>query len=89
MTIRLHVGDLPAGLVRGPGVAVDTETLGLDATRDRLCVVQLSDGDGTAELVRFAPARRARPISSRCSPIRTLKLFHFARFDLADVLTPS
>ena len=84
MTIRLHRGDLP-DLARYKGaVAIDTETMGLDPHRDRLCVVQLSPGDGSADVVQIAaePDRRAQPRSG-CSPIPSmLKIFHFARFDL-------
>jgi ribonuclease D len=57
MTIEVHEGDLPAGLSFGDTVAVDSETLGLDLRRDRLCVVQLSAGDGTCHLVHFPDAR--------------------------------
>ena len=84
MTIRLHVGDLPSGLDLGPVVAIDTETLGLEVTRDRLCVVQLSRGDGTAEVVQIAPGQtRAPHLEKLLADPRTLKLFHFARFDIA------
>ena len=55
MTIHLHQGDLPDGLSLGPVVAIDTETMGLDPRRDRLCLVQISDGSGDEHLVRFAP----------------------------------
>jgi ribonuclease D len=87
MTVRLHYGDLPDGLELGSVTAVDTETLGLDVRRDRLCVVQLSRGDGTAEVVRIAPGQKHAPNLQRlfADPAK-LKLFHFARFDLA-VLT--
>ena len=61
MTIRFHRGDLPDGLDLGPIVAIDTETLGLDVRRDRLCVVQLSRGDGTAEVVQIAPGQKRAP----------------------------
>jgi ribonuclease D len=84
MTIRLHVGDLPSGLDLGPVVAVDTETLGLEVTRDRLCVVQLSCGDGTAEVVQIAPGQtRAPHLEKLLADPQALKLFHFARFDIA------
>jgi ribonuclease D len=84
MKIKLHKGDLPDGLKLGPMVAVDTETLGLNTARDRLCLVQLSDGDGTAHLVQFAPySYRAPNLTRLLSDGAVMKLFHFARFDLA------
>ena len=87
MTIRSHRGDLPDGLDLGPVVAIDTETLGLDVKRDRLCVVQLSRGDGTAEVVQIAPGQKRAPnLEKLFADSAALKLFHFARFDLA-VLT--
>lgn len=84
MSISLHHGDLPAGLELGPEIAVDTETMGLQPGRDRLCVVQLSAGDGAAHLVQFAAGAYAAPNLVRLlgDPKRT-KLFHYARFDLA------
>jgi ribonuclease D len=84
MTIRLHKGDLPADLDLGPVVAIDTETLGLNPHRDRLCLVQLSSGDGNAELVQIPPGPVLAPNLGRllADPAVT-KLFHFARFDLA------
>jgi ribonuclease D len=84
MSISLHRGDLPDGIDLGPVVAVDSETMGLQPGRDRLCVVQLSAGDGTAHLVQFAPGTYRAPNLSRLltDPDR-LKLFHYARFDLA------
>lgn len=84
MSISLHHGDLPAGLELGPEIAVDTETMGLQPGRDRLCVVQLSAGDGAAHLVQFAAGAYAAPNLVRLlgDPRRT-KLFHYARFDLA------
>jgi ribonuclease D len=84
MSIRLHRGDLPAGLDFGTSVAVDTETLGLNPHRDRLCVVQLSRGDGTAEVVQI-PRDGAPPINliRLLGDPGVLKIFHFARFDLA------
>ena len=84
MSFRLHIDDLPAGLDFGAAVAVDTETLGLNPNRDRLCVVQLSRGDGTAEVVqikRVGP-RPERLLRLLAEPAVT-KIFHFARFDLA------
>ena len=84
MTIRLHRGDLP-DLSRYQGaVAVDTETMGLDLQRDRLCVVQLSPGDGSADVVQIAPGATDAPNLKRLLADPALvKIFHFARFDLA------
>jgi ribonuclease D len=83
MTIRLHRGDLP-DLARYPGsVAIDTETMGLDPRRDRLCVVQLSPGDGSADVVQIPPgARNAPNIKALLADPARLKIFHFARFDI-------
>jgi len=83
MTIRLHQGDLPAGVAVAPIVAIDTETLGLNHHRDRLCVVQLSMGDGDAELVQIARGQtRAENLVKLLADPKVLKLFHFARFDM-------
>jgi ribonuclease D len=84
MTIRLHRGDLP-DLARYSGpVAVDTETMGLEPHRDRLCVVQLSPGDGTADVVQVLPGSVDAPNLKRLLGDPAVpKLFHFARFDLA------
>lgn len=84
MTIHLHRGDLPPDLELGEVIAVDTETMGLVPARDRLCLVQISAGDGDAHLVQFADRRYEAPNLVRLlgDPTR-LKLFHFARFDLA------
>jgi len=84
MTHWLHQGDLPDGIDWGRTVAVDTEAMGLNPHRDRLCLVQLSAGDGNAHLVQFAPAEYGAPNLRRLlgDPCVT-KLFHFARFDLA------
>ena len=84
MKIKLHKDDLPDGLDLGPLVAIDTETLGLRPGRDRLCLAQLSSGDGTAHLVQFAAGSYAAPNLKRLlsNPAQT-KLFHFARFDIA------
>ncbi|HEY7457137.1 MAG TPA: ribonuclease H-like domain-containing protein [Xanthobacteraceae bacterium] len=84
MTIRLHRGDLPDLSAYGTVVAIDTETLGLNPNRDRLCVVQLSPGDGSADVVQFPVGDTEAPNLVRLlrDPKR-LKLFHFARFDLA------
>ena len=84
MKIRLHKDDLPHGLDLGPAVAVDTETLGLVPARDRLCLVQLSSGDGSAHLVQFRPGNYEAPNLKRLlADPGVLKLYHFARFDLA------
>ena len=84
MTIRVHAGDLPKGLDLGPVVAIDTETMGLEVGRDRLCVVQLSCGDGTAEVVQIAPGQtRAPNLEALLADRSVLKLFHFGRFDMA------
>jgi ribonuclease D len=87
--IHLHRGDLPDALDLGVVVAVDTETMGLDPRRDRLCLVQLSAGDGHAHLVQLAPERLGGD-GYHCPNLKrlladpgTVKLFHFARFDVA------
>jgi ribonuclease D len=88
-TIFLHKHDLPEGLNLGPLVAIDTETMGLNPHRDRLCLVQLSAGDGTAHLVQIIPAALGGK-GADCPNLKALltdgevtKLFHFARFDIA------
>ena len=82
--IHLHHHDLPEGLDLGRTVAVDTETMGLDPHRDRLCLVQLSSGDGSAHLVKIGlPASPAPRLAALLADKRVEKLFHFARFDLA------
>ena len=83
MTIRLHRGDLPADFRPGPALAVDTETLGLNPHRDRLCVVQLSRGDGGADVVQIVPGERPERLIAAMADPGCLKIFHFARFDLA------
>jgi ribonuclease D len=84
MTIRFHRGDLPLGYAPGDAVAVDTETLGLNPHRDRLCVVQVSRGDGAADVVQI-PQGGPRPdrLADILADPGVLKIFHFARFDLA------
>lgn len=83
-TIEVHRGDLPAGVDFGEVVAVDTETMGLNPHRDRLCVVQLSAGDGTCHLVHFPTAAYDAPrLKALLADPAVTKLFHFARFDLA------
>ena len=84
MTIRVHKGDLPDGVRFSNGVAIDTETLGLRPHRDRLCVVQLSGGDGNAEVVQIARGQTQAPNLVRLlADPGVLKLFHFGRFDIA------
>ena len=84
LTIYLHKTDLPDGLDLGPIVAIDTETMGLDPRRDRLCVVQLSAGDGHAHLVQIARGQTRAPNLERLlTNPDVLKLFHFGRFDIA------
>ena len=84
MTIRVHQGDLPVDFIAGPSVAIDTETLGLRPHRDRLCVVQLSRGDGCADVVQIARGQNRAPNLDRllADPAVT-KIFHYARFDVA------
>jgi ribonuclease D len=84
MAIALHRNDLPAGISFGSAVAVDTETLGLNPLRDRLCLVQLSAGDGNAHLVQLLPGGEAPArLKALLADPAVLKIFHFARFDLA------
>ena len=84
MALHLHRGDLPKNLDLGPTVAVDSETMGLDPRRDRLCLVQLSAGDGDHHLVQFAAGKyRAPRLKAMLTDPDVTKLFHFARFDLA------
>ena len=84
MANHLYKGDLPDGLDLGPVVAVDCETMGLEPHRDRLCVVQLSGGDGNAHLVQVAKGQTEAPNLCRLLRDETvLKLFHYGRFDIA------
>jgi ribonuclease D len=85
MTIRFHRHDLPdLSNYRGEAVAIDTETLGLDPHRDRLCLVQLSPGDGTADIVQIAPGQREAPnLTALLADPAVTKLFHYGRFDIA------
>jgi ribonuclease D len=84
MTIRVHSGDLPADIDFGSAVAIDTETLGLDVRRDRLCVVQLSSGDGSAEILQITHGQTRAPNLERLlADPAVVKLFHFGRFDMA------
>lgn len=83
-TITLYQGDIPADLSFGKTVAVDTESLGLHVKRDRLCVVQISTGDGNAHLVQFAPGQYEAPnLKKMLADPGITKLFHFGRADLA------
>jgi ribonuclease D len=84
MAIKLYKGDLPQGLDFGASVAVDTETLGLIPRRDKLCLVQLSSGDGNAHLVQLDRSGYDAPnLKALLTNPEVLKLFHFARFDVA------
>jgi len=84
MTIRLHRGDLPNLNAYKGAVAIDTETMGLDPHRDRLCVVQLSPGDGSADVVQIAAGQKQAPnLQKLLADKSVLKLFHYARFDIA------
>jgi ribonuclease D len=88
MAIHLYQNDLPDGLNLGAVVAIDTETMGLNPARDRLCLVQLSSGDGDAHLVQIARGQAAAP--NLCAMLvdpNVLKLFHFGRFDIAALQT--
>ncbi|MFL1461028.1 ribonuclease D [Roseococcus sp. DSY-14] len=89
--VHLHLHDLPDGLELGPVIAVDTETMGLDPRRDRLCLVQLSAGDGAAHLVQLIPTAlggrgyAAPNLARLMADPAVVKLFHFARFDVAAI----
>ncbi len=83
MAITLHKGDLPDGLLFGDIVAIDSETMGLDPHRDRLCLVQLSRGDGDAHLVQFTQGYNAPNLVKLLADPAITKLFHFGRFDIA------
>jgi len=87
MAVHLHEEDLPEGVLAPGPVAVDTETMGLITPRDRLCVVQIADGEGDEHLVRFAPGSSfdAPNLKAVLADPARLKLYHFARFDLAAV----
>ncbi|MEZ5656508.1 MAG: ribonuclease D [Sphingobium sp.] len=87
MTVYFHEEDLPAGVLAEGPVAIDTETMGLITPRDRLCVVQISDGNGDEHLVRFAPGSRydAPNLKAIVADPARLKLFHFGRFDIAAI----
>jgi ribonuclease D len=82
--ITIHDGDLPDGLDLGSVVAIDTETMGLIPQRDRLCLIQLSSGDGDAHLVRISREQTVAPnLCAMLADPRVLKLFHYGRFDIA------
>ncbi len=84
MANHLYRGDLPDGLDLGPVVAIDCETMGLNPHRDRLCLVQMSGGDGEAHLVQIARGQSAAPnLQAMLADPQVLKLFHFGRFDIA------
>jgi ribonuclease D len=84
MTVELYRGDLSKNLDLGPAVAIDTETLGLNPLRDRLCLAQLSSGDGNAHLVQFDRGAYDAPnLKALLGDEKVLKIFHFARFDVA------
>jgi ribonuclease D len=84
MAVELSQGDLPDGARFGAAVAIDTETMGLRPHRDRLCLVQLSGGNGDAQIVRFAAGRYDAPrLRALLTDPNVLKIFHFARFDIA------
>ena len=84
MTVDLHQGDLPDGLDLGESVAIDTETMGLRPDRDRLCLVQLSSGDGNAHIVQLTQGAYDAPnLKTLLLDPKVTKLFHFARFDVA------
>jgi ribonuclease D len=84
MTVYLHEGDLPAGVLAPGPVAVDSETMGLNPHRDRLCLLQISDGHGDEHLVRFSPGDYDAPnLKAVLADPARLKLMHFARFDIA------
>lgn len=84
VAIHLYQNDLPDGLDLGDSVAVDTETMGLDPRRDRLCLVQLSKGDGNAHLVQIANGQKSAPNLERLmADPKVVKVFHFGRFDIA------
>ena len=84
MTIRLHRGDLPDLSRYTTSVAIDTETMGLNPHRDRLCVVQMSNGDGSADVIQIAQGQRDAPnLKALLADPKVTKIFHFARFDVA------
>ena len=82
-SVELYRGDVPPGRLTGRVIAIDTETMGLDPHRDRLCLVQLSQGDGTAVLAQFSGNYDAPELKRLLADESVLKLFHFGRFDMA------
>ena len=87
MTIHFHEEDLPEGVLAAGALAVDTETMGLHPGRDRLCLVQIADGQGDEHLVRFGPTSdfAAPNLKAVLADPSRVKLYHFARFDLASI----
>ena len=86
MTIHFYQDDIPSELDFGASIAIDTETQGLNLQRDRLCLIQLSSGNGDAHLVQFEKKKYTAPnLRKLLSDKKTLKIFHFARFDLAAI----
>ena len=86
LTVHLYQDDIPAEITFENSIAIDTETQGLLLQRDRLCLIQLSDGNGDAHLVQFSPNQYAAPnLKQQLNNPETLKIFHFARFDLAAI----
>lgn len=84
MAVKLYRGDLPADFKPGASIAIDTETMGLNPRRDRLCVVQISTGDGNAHVLQIEPGQTAAPrLKAVLEDPAVLKIFHFARFDVA------
>jgi ribonuclease D len=84
LAVRVHRNDLPAGADLGGAVAIDTETMGLEVGRDRLCLVQLSRGDGDADVVQIASGQTKAPhLEALLADPNVLKLFHYGRFDMA------
>lgn len=81
--IYLHKGDLPHSFKPGPIIAIDTETMGLNLSRDRLCLVQISNGDNTAHLVQIIPNKAPENLVEILNTQQIVKLFHFARFDIS------
>lgn len=86
MTIHIHQDDLPSQVIFGNTVAIDTETMGLNPHRDRLCLVQLSSGDGDAHLVKIdSPIKPCPNLTTLLKDAKVTKLFHFARFDISSL----
>lgn len=83
--IFIHKGDLPDGFVAGEAVAVDTETMGLHIQRDRLCLVQISNGDDSAHIVQINRTKRPHNLLKIFTNKQVIKIFHFARFDVSKI----